>query len=365
MSPRKYLGLAGMLILPLVASSPSTGQVTPPATRSDEWSVAVSGNEETVHWLDDKTLVFVGSSSSSEFSGLSARIYVWTLGGQPKVYRPDVWPTSSKTVPYIYLCASEGRIHYSITTVAEPSKEVVRPVTKVMVGPLGQEASRDEIVIVHDSIGNWMFSSRVAGKRCDKFSRRWAFDGPQLKGRAWTISYHRDYALDFGPLVREKFLYNEVRLLRWPSLKEVPLKQFPTDIRPACTTSSSWERSFITWACPGLSADMLGRTSYSIWKILQDGNVIRTDVFTGNLWGITLIPARDAYFAAVMGSKNFHGTDDPDAGIYRIQKGRMRKVLYGPFAIQAVSPNGCLGAFATVEQTRRLVVIDLCEMAKT
>lgn len=331
----------------------------------DGGPILVAGIPENVSWLDDKTLVFVGAEPRGGFGFAPqyAHIYIWRMGSSPQVYRPDLWSPRGLSFPNTYLCAAEGEIHYSADAIAEPSKSEPRPATSVMAGPLGREVNKQEILRVADHVANFGLPLwSLAGNRCDRFTRR--DGGRALRNDAWNISYRRDYALDFGSFVRGKFLYGAPRLFSWPSLKEIPLKQRPVDVRPPCTTSPPWERAFIAWACPGLSADMMDRTRYSIWKILMDGNVIRTDVFTGDLWGITLIPTRDGYFAEVAGSKHFMEPKDPDAGIYRIQNGKLKKLLDGAFAIQAVSPNGCLGAFATVELKRKMTVIDFCKLAR-
>jgi hypothetical protein len=332
------------------------------------------------YWLDDKTLVFSGAESDLpdnaettgslapgyvQFPGSKAHLYTWTMGEQPRVYRPETWPPPGSQYFQNYFCAADGIITYS----QEPFTGKGPSQWPVVSGPLGMEAPSG-VMEQHGELGWSLINSSAngIGKRCDQYNAPWIAE----KSHPWSISYDRALILDRGKREFEPWKYAPVNpkperpftLVRLPDRKETPV----IGVDPhwaSCVQTPSWERTFVAWTCSSGSDDEKVK-QLPIWKIHADGHATRTDFAPGQLGMLDLIPFRDGYDFIAYGT---YERGFSDAGLYAIAQGKPKRLLAGRFKSLALSPNGCLDAMSDensfeFDGTREhVIILDLCAAA--
>jgi len=337
---------------------------------------------KSVYWLDNDTLVFSGSRGKPipAFPIISERqygrenIYIWRLGEEPKVYKPEKWQVPGTLWGANYLCAQDGQIYFSIAPMKFSDHRLRQWSTTVMIGPPGHE-SPAAFSLGSDILGETpinLLSQNTVGKRCTNYV------DPQMAQHKWVISRHSDTILDFGAYTDDMRNWNEpidlpLRLIRVRDRHSVVLSSVDHRwARSMCAESLSWEDAFVVWRCEGLDATLLDVHSYPIWKIKTDGTVIRTTMHTGDLWGVHLVPSRSGNFVVASTTqtmtKERRGGVPEEAGLYSVDDhGELHLLVHGDFYPMAISPNGCLGAFATrskLTKAEHLVVFDLCKAAQ-
>jgi hypothetical protein len=333
-----------------------------------------------VFWLDDRKLVFAGADNGEDpsfwhrpktdevlFPKDKARLYLWRLGEAPQVYARAAWPKRGTNLSNNYLCAGNGQITWSTDGFTPPERgSKAIPPAAVMMGALGRE-----------TLSKFSFYDDPA--RYPREYRAWDLDivsrsctqvaAPQLYDGVWVPSRSARFALDFGPRMGDG--QAPLSVVALADGKRVPVRGVDARaVSPGCTHPLPWEDTILTWGCPvtwKMHPDVV-----PVWKVRADGSSERINMHTANLVLDYLVPYKHGFFLWSDGSRT-----DPnhiaiaDAGLYLVKKDGLTRVLSGSAWVpRAISPNGCLAAFARstalagIMFRQHLVILDLCKAAE-
>jgi hypothetical protein len=329
-----------------------------------------------VFWLDNRALVFAGAENGPEpwpwpkpdasqvlFPDAKARIYIWRMGEEPRVYQPAKWPKRGTRLHQNYLCAAGGKITYSSDGFAE------NQAVPIMTGSPGKERPAS-MTFVTRNLQYFPFEFRttdleLVNRSCDQIF------APKMAGHRWVPSHSEAVALDFGPVGQPEMAPVPLTIASLTGEKNVPVRGVdPNAIVARCTSTLPWEDDFVVWGCPDTWKKH--PEVISVWKIRKDGSSERTDIHVGHLILNNLLPFRNGYYLWVTGTKGDEpGTTTQGAGLYLVRGGQLHQILSG-FMMEprAISPDGCLAAFAkntalyAISFRQHLVVYDLCKAAK-
>ncbi|HKX35589.1 MAG TPA: hypothetical protein VJM79_02855 [Rhizorhapis sp.] len=328
-------------------------------------------------WIDDQTLIFAAADNGAgeitgpyddvfSFPKEKVHMYVWKMGDSPKPYKLGAWPEPGTQVYQNYLCAFNDEIFYSVK--ADPTRDFTKSWTAmIMQGPLGKEKLVEFRKVASEE---WSppLSFDPVGRRCDQLHV------PQMKGRSWKGSYFGDLVLDFGPLddreregAKDAASNGRVLSLISRGSVSIALKIDAPGVSALCTRTPSWENVFLVQPCVN-DIDWSSANSFPVWKVDSLGNVRGIDVPTGAFIAPEVVPFRRG--SIVIGSYSKETSEDArqQLGIYYASQGQLKLILKGNYRALAISPNGCLGAFAKATlfgfgtSRERILVLDLCKI---
>jgi len=354
-----------------------------------------------VFWLNADTLVFVGQDEQPGQGGFDngldrAKIYLWTLGQAPRPYAVDRWPSMSGDGES-YVCASDGKIAYSIGpveveehvlsvkldgTTIPPEKRRKIALSwkeKIAEGPPGRETERVRVVPQYTKSGELRFPinqkedglSSLRTKDCEDYT------DDRKMGRIWVRSADNKFYLDFGRQGEAGWNYVEHFALEpedgsWQQEFSGPFDH----LREYCVDTPSWEQSFVLYDCAhGWNDETRDEKFLHVYRVdAPSAKIIETRIANSEtLWGADIARYRRGYLIAADAapSSNF----EKYQGLFlvgdEVEAGAPRRILHGVFGKPTISPDGCRAAVLRAHRTpnkfrtlSNLVVVDLCKVEK-
>jgi hypothetical protein len=355
------------------------------AYRVDETHIQVSRDRNEVFWLDAKTVVFNGidngappedafqAPSQIAFNNKPSHIYIWVLNQEPRALSVDHWSDTVAERLRQNLCAANGNIYYASSP--HPNDGELRLWDNVT-GPSARERSRR--YYLGSGHHRWhplvvgVFDHSKVNRRCEQVF------APELSEHNWLPSWRGDLIFDLGSttvrLVPGRQLgpdgYYPLVIRKVGANAVIPIRGIaPPDIWPACGYALMWENSVVAWKCPPDGGAV--PETVPVWKIHADGSTERTMLNLHRIVTRGLYPFRDGYFAEVSGTWDDDGQVDlTTSGIYVLVGNNWKKVLDEHYELRAISPNGCLAAFAVFYRDNEnilphLAIYDLCRAARS